>query len=395
MYTPELRRLFEQCPLPRENERRKLEEGDIEYGARRYAKLAASLGTEGPAWRIWLELQLHREMSLEQALHELGPEQSRWLGLWGLTQGKPEIGSLSYRRYLERPGSIGPFSNENCIYLDYLLASGRDQEVLDSVELLTAINVEIPLEQMRAAQVELKNNQVSRALERMRPYFERYRDDPVIAEFQNLLLTAAGQPLVEDIPFRDPICSATTFILEPSTTDGPHRFGGEPDYQMPACPGCGHPLHQWFSLELADILDLAHLLPSWQRFPLVGCVDCDAWKWRQDYQVLGHQLVVISPTCKVPDPHGSLGPLPPQSARLKASSLQPNWNQPLVGGEIPWVQSPESTFCWKCKSPTVYVAAMAWPRSFDERVFINNGSGYQYHFACDACHTVSVLAQWT
>lgn len=43
----------------------------------------------------------------------------------------------------------------------------------------------------------------------------------------------------------------------------------------------------------------------------------------------------------------------------------------------------------------VNVGSMADPVGFEAPFVINNESGFQYHFACDTCHRVSVIAQWT
>jgi len=42
-----------------------------------------------------------------------------------------------------------------------------------------------------------------------------------------------------------------------------------------------------------------------------------------------------------------------------------------------------------------FVAAMASTPQFDPCIPINNESGFHYHFACAACVTISVIAQWT
>ena len=43
----------------------------------------------------------------------------------------------------------------------------------------------------------------------------------------------------------------------------------------------------------------------------------------------------------------------------------------------------------------IHVAAMSNVENFKPRVPINNESGYQYHFACNRCRTLSVVAQWS
>lgn len=43
----------------------------------------------------------------------------------------------------------------------------------------------------------------------------------------------------------------------------------------------------------------------------------------------------------------------------------------------------------------IYVAAMAPTDLFIPEIYINNGSGFQYHFACPDCFTLSVLPQFS
>ena len=68
---------------------------------------------------------------------------------------------------------------------------------------------------------------------------------------------------------------------------------------------------------------------------------------------------------------------------------------PTVGGALPWIADPLDVRCRRCKDEMTFVAAMANVEGFDTYVPINNESGYQYHFACDTCHTLSVIAQWS
>jgi hypothetical protein len=42
-----------------------------------------------------------------------------------------------------------------------------------------------------------------------------------------------------------------------------------------------------------------------------------------------------------------------------------------------------------------FVAALAGTDEFHVSVVVNNDSGYQYHFACPACRTITVLPQHT
>jgi hypothetical protein len=72
-----------------------------------------------------------------------------------------------------------------------------------------------------------------------------------------------------------------------------------------------------------------------------------------------------------------------------------DWGRPQIGGTPAWVQNALRVFCKTCREEMVFVAANATTSDFEPEIWINNGSGFQYHFACDACHTVSVIAQWT
>ncbi|MCI0642461.1 MAG: hypothetical protein L0Y72_15370 [Gemmataceae bacterium] len=57
--------------------------------------------------------------------------------------------------------------------------------------------------------------------------------------------------------------------------------------------------------------------------------------------------------------------------------------------ETPW------NYCPQCRRKMVFVAAMTSTTGFEQYIPINNESGFQYHWACDVCGILSVIAQWT
>jgi hypothetical protein len=103
---------------------------------------------------------------------------------------------------------------------------------------------------------------------------------------------------------------------------------------------------------------------------------------------------------------GTLPPIPKQYVQLEW--LPPNLNpsaqdsneaysaeRPQVAGYPAWVQDPQHVFCKTCRRGMVFVAAMANTTGFDPYIPINNEGGFQYHFACNSCRTISVIAQWS
>ena len=67
----------------------------------------------------------------------------------------------------------------------------------------------------------------------------------------------------------------------------------------------------------------------------------------------------------------------------------------VVGGTTPWYQDPENVTCPKCGASMIYVAAMCSVNDFNTFIPISEAGGYQYLFACDYCHALSVVPQWS
>ncbi len=148
-------------------------------------------------------------------------------------------------------------------------------------------------------------------------------------------------------------------------------------------------------------------LPGWTHLPLVGCLDCCLWLMRRDFRVnqdartvavLGVQADAnaLASYGKALRPEGA--PIRRQNAVLRAipSDAPPENDRTQVGGEPDWVQDFERAFCPLCHDEMTFVAALgSYSKDFVPELTINNGSGYQYHFACAPCGTLAVFGQNT
>lgn len=190
--------------------------------------------------------------------------------------------------------------------------------------------------------------------------------------------------------------------LVPAPEGAPHVFGGDL-WAVPACRGCGHPIHAWFTLDLDALPTLAAKLPGWRSFPLLGCADCGVWMGRHDYAIhpVERRLELLDvgiSTSEFGTANVTAPAIPAQPAALRERPRPPPEDfpeRPQVGGAPDWIQGPVDVRCPACDGEMAFVAAMASPEEFEPAIPVNNESGYQYHFACAGCRRVSVVAQWT
>jgi hypothetical protein len=188
--------------------------------------------------------------------------------------------------------------------------------------------------------------------------------------------------------------------------DSPHAWGGA-DYQLPKCMGCGHEEHQFFVFDVPSIADLKARLPNWPKLPLVACIDCTMWLSRRDYQIAHaeRRIECIGVGAKNYRDFGKAYSTLEAIPRLPVAVVpigpdgEPGTDRTQVGGEPDWVQDIERVFCPCCWNEQVFVAALGSTYGDDEwlepNITINNGSGYQYFFACKDCNVLSVFGQNT
>jgi hypothetical protein len=454
---PSLLDVIQACPLEDQADLERLLCGDLPFGARRYAARAGYFGDRGDWWRVWWEIERARGLSLSEALEELSCDQLFWYARWSFGHGEVTEGLVAYRRYLDHPRRPGRRTYYDAMYLDHLLQQGRYADVLDTVQELVGDEDDAPEEGMRTVRAAYCLGDEAAALERLAAIRERHHDDGNVwaltavlsAEQGNAavaqeslteclklgvydrrlegeLLKAVGLSLAEWQSRRAPFLPSPTGYdeerrhwwtdpgarLKPTEEVSPHWYGGD-EFRMPDCLGCGHPIRQWFLLDLREIEPLRERLPSWRHFPLLGCTDCSVWVGRHDYEVevepdaMIVRLVNVATSLKrFGEAIGTLPEIPRGFARLEWVSprLHPTdkdldgyigFDRPQVAGRPAWVQDALRVYCRTCRQEMAFIAAMATTNEFEPVVLITNGDGFLYHFACDRCHTISVIAQNT
>jgi len=441
---PPIVALIRKHPLETQEKTEQTLAGDLESAAQHYAWRAGRVGREIELWQVWLAIQQARGTDLERAIDELTEQERRWLAVTTLQSGEDEVGLAAYARYLRQPGKIGPFPNETKLFLDALARAGRGAEAMQWVAELETRTDTTPVETLWSARWLLEQNELERAQARVDAVLDRHRDWAPAWAVAALIAFARGEPAIPEakraarrelddqelvVALRDRlvgdtwdqlVSSCVTKVLdydqqieafqqnpgmslEPSDTPTPHWYGGS-DYTMPACAGCGHPIRQWFCLNLSEIPELHQRLPGWPSCPFLGCADCMVWMARHDY-VVSHaeRRITLSNVAISVQEYGkarrTTPPLERRYARLAPVSVTAdpfdiNFGA-LVGGEPLWTQNPEQALCPGCDEAMVYVGAMSTPEQFEPPFLINNDSGFQYHFACNACGTLTVIAQCT
>jgi tetratricopeptide (TPR) repeat protein len=417
---PDITALIRKHPLGTPRKTEQVLSGELEGAAQRYATYAAYVGDDLELWKVWLAIQQARGLDLTSALGELPPQGRRFLGVAQLEAGEDDVGLLAYARYLKSPGKIGPFSHETKLFLDALSRCGRGDEAMQWVGTLEGRSDTTPVETLWAASHLHATGKLAEAQERLQSVLTRHPDWPDGWELSAQIARALGDTsrAVADAEKAAKRRAPSAFdydenvaafqrnpgqTLVPSEAPGPHWYGGG-DYAMPACAGCGYTISQWFWLDLTAITELHELLPNWPGCPLLGCSACMVWMGRHDYSVdHAEKCIVLRNVAISTKEFGKPFDAPPKLQRRYAKLVPTKPTDspfdvalgPMVGGAPLWTQSPELALCPECDEPMVYVAAMTTPEAFEPPFVINNESGFQYHFACNACRTLSVIAQWT
>lgn len=450
---PRLADLFKEFPLPKAADRERAAGGDLEFALQAYRRLAASQGRQNH-WSVWVFLVAKLGCDFYQQVEEITNSDRRWLALWLFDTAKTELACRVYRRFLDDPGRYGTFAADNVTYLRCLFKRGEMQQLVQTVdeledrfgltpqELFWACRALVALERpddgrrrfgeivaryhgigeswALAAVLDLESGQGDEARSKLREAVrlgvsEEKRQMLVEAfamsqedwEALHSELAMVQQPWewAQAAHAQDPGA-----VIVPSEGPSVHHFGGN-DFEMPDCAGCGHPIRQWFCLDLTQVPALRERLPAWEKFPMLGCIDCMVQLGRHDYRLEGQRVVlenVAIDTTSFGEAMGRLEELPQQPARLveqeplvdpteeRLEAYYDRWEErPQVGGVPYWIQDPEWPVCRACRAAMVFVAAMASGEDFEPYVGINNCSGFQYHFACDRCMTLSVIAQNT
>jgi hypothetical protein len=421
---------------------------DALLAARAVADEAVRHEADGRWWSAWRALERETGRPLTEGLVELSPRGLRFFTSWTLGEGDPEEGLVSLALLKRRRAGRGLEYVDTGEVLDQLLDGGRVDLAVAAVDLIAEDEGDASAEQCAVCLAMIDRGECEAALARIAPVLARYHDRAEVwavtalghhgegaeLEARRAMGEAArlglfDEPLMERMratfgrswtklaaqsPPGDYQDSERAWLkspgadLLPTAGTSPHTFGGQ-HWTVPACRGCGHPIRVWFTLDVRALPSVAQQLPGWRFLPLLGCNACTVWMGRHDYQVdpvaraLSLLNVAIS-TRRFGEAQGPPAALPslPVEVRWRTPvlapterDLEPRWEAPQLGGAPHWTQQPLTVFCPACRKEMGFVAAMASAEAFPGGVHINNESGFQYHFACAPCHTLSVIAQWT
>jgi hypothetical protein len=189
--------------------------------------------------------------------------------------------------------------------------------------------------------------------------------------------------------------------LRPSDSPTPHWFGRS-SFEPPSCPACGHPITIWFDLEVASIPQLAL---SWERLPLLSCIDCMMWMYIHHYRIDEKARVItlldVEGHSEPYEPFDVAAQIVPRPVRLEAIAQLDAPSFSTVGGRPYWYQraglyptGEGMPCCRECGAPMIYVACRNDLSEF-VRTPADDFDPYQYHFACDRCGVLTVLSHWS
>ena len=446
-------RLMERHPLQKRQKRRSGPSAstlDLGSASAAYAKKGADHGTKGPWWRVWRALERAQGRRFREAVSLLTPEAKRWFALWCFERGRSIEGARAYRAYLAIPGKIGPFDRENALYLEHLSKRVDGARLLRSADRLAARTRgnEVPffiLKQLlaqgdaaalcarfpRPSGPTLMNGEAwarhaiasscagdeqgtKSALERCARLGVGSRRDTRLLDLMRATLGVLDDAWATlrkpwDYPEDDLEAQWKAnrgLRPEPTALPSEHAYGGD-FVKTPKCPSCGHPMHAFFVFDVASVPVLRERLPGWSWLPLMGCIDCTLWLFRRDFRIDEARrevelLGVRAHPAEIADfgkPLGTLDRIARQDVALRllgdADPVENDRTQ--VGGDPDWVQDFARAFCPLCFEEMTFVAALGsdWRSGFVPELTVNNGSGYQYHFACASCRTLAVFGQNT
>lgn len=428
--------LIRRWPLTKFNAEEMLAAGDLEMLSIRYRKVAGDQGYAGEWWGVWLEIQRRRGLALRPAAEELTGERRRFLVWWLLYRDRLDealevsaidggpggdlVEALITRGRLDdavRAAGVSP-----PLVARALARSGRAHEARAAwTEILDRHHWEGGVWATVALLEAALGNEIAARAALLESAKRGGGDQETIADVLARLGVPAHrwQAMLDQHRYLPDDCDERTqrhladpgARLVPSGEESRHWFGGTALTMAPC--GCGHPLRQWFVIDLRALPHLAARLPGWVLFPLLGCADCDARISRSDYQMTADGRGVILLNQSIPGSWSEIGhegrprerwpELTQQWARLEPNQAIVDADPdddlppaaPQVGGTPRWIQQPERLFCKQCRGEMTFVAALAGTGEFDVSVVVNNASGYQYHFACPACRTITVLPQHT
>lgn len=416
---------------------------DLQTAQRAYAELAAYHG-RSDRWRVFLAVAQARNLTFVEVIASLQPNEKRYLAGWAFDAGEVDFGLAVYHDLLSTAGHTGS-TKDSVEYLHLLVERGRLEDAWTERDRLVC-GADEGLVFLGALTVAMgRAGEVQSRLDKRKDRLHLNGDLCALSALVNLALgdrenadrdlntarrlgawddtvrlevaKAFGVPpdfLVRHrVPFAQ-TCAKTLrnlgALLEPSDQPSPHWFGGD-TYQMPRCAECQGQVSQWFLIDLRVIPEFNELSRRFPLFPLLGCRSC----WHMQEFVVNPDSCTVKNVAATSaddptDPDDPIdGGLPQQFACLEPREPQEVSDDddaavdqfyelprtPQVGGVPHWIHDPAVVLCRLCRKDMIYVAAMAPTDLFIPEIYINNGSGFQYHFVCPDCFTLSVLPQFS
>ncbi|MFO0546873.1 MAG: hypothetical protein U0271_00730 [Polyangiaceae bacterium] len=446
--SPELRSLLGRCPLPRRQDGDRILRGDLESGVDRYRELGVAGKSSDEWWTVFFALEGELGRGFEQSVLTLDTPARLSVARWAFEQGRVDVGLLAYRSFLEdgaaKPEvadalryidhaatSLGPIEGARAAdavlakldspeirlcSVEHWLAAGNPNEAklriagrgaaAEDWAILAIVEARLgnPPGVQRALENAAKRRFVSPIIERAMLDATKTND----AGWARLKAASAALPRSPSAsggarPAPAPVPAVRRgALLFPANDRTPHSFGGF-DLFMPPCAACGQPIRQWFLVSVEEDFELGRVLKQIRELPLMSCGACDAWRFRHDYAVDADGttltlLAVHADAAALARAASSLRPIPSiarQNAMLinRASlSSEPPYST-FVGGDPPWLGVPLDINCPRCQRSMLFVAALGQVSQFKPPMSFNGGVGYQLHFACDPCRTLSVIPE--
>ena len=168
------------------------------------------------------------------------------------------------------------------------------------------------------------------------------------------------------------------------------------DLTMPACGACAAQLRCYFAFDVESDAMLGALLPKWALLPLVGCEQCDVWRFRHNYAIDkdGTELSLLGVDVTSEQLFGVTRREPPKLPRhnvgLSAASPASPATAIQIAGDPLFLREPLTPECPRCYEAMAFVANLAEPFGFPVKLGL---TGCHYHFACANCRILSVIAQ--
>jgi hypothetical protein len=407
----------------------------------RMAEVAYYCGGDDDYWSLWLALVDAMGESHEDAITGLSYDQAYWLARWSFDHERRALGLAVYEHHLKHTGEpTNKVSNNyfsNFVYFAEALVAKEPGRALDAFRPVREqfgceASDEVLFATLSLLQGELDEDGLRKVIERFRRSSNQVvqaarlialdtLDDAAgvrqafglinsgFSKFtRRVMVERFGDAFMEALERPPPPLKKRKRIAGLIATRGKRKSGHlfAPDAQAgPPCPGCGHPLRIWFTLDLTKVKVLKKRLPSWKRFDVPACFDCNTWMLQHEYlvddagQIELREVEQATKDLAEVFSDDSTRPIGAQVVRLvkapKDLDELPLDGHCQIGGNPAWIQDEVDVLCPDCEQEMVFVFRFSAPNDFEGSPMVAGESGALYYFACPTCTRFTQLAQWT